>query len=317
MESKDNQPAVSENPFFDELPQPTEASPIKVLFTLGLCVLGGYFLVSAAVLGGGTAIFGYDLLTLQRILSGDVGVEHGNFLRFALASQHIFLFILPALLCLWLTYRQGISKALALNVHASPRAIFSSITLIIAALGLVQYSYQINRALPLPAWMLDSEKNVEKTIETIFALKGFGGALLNVLLVAAMPAISEELLFRGVLQRQLGRIFKNEHLHVWLTAIVFSAIHFQFQGFLPRLILGALLGYTLVWTRSLWVPIATHFFYNGSQVMGLYAMNLQPEEMKKLEEGNNIHWTIAGISLMLTLMIGKYMRENLSKEQNV
>ena len=116
-------------------------------------------------------------------------------------------------------------------------------------------------------------------------------------------------MFRGVIQQQLGRILKNEHVTVWTSAFFFSAIHLQFQGFFARAILGALLGYLLIWSRNLWIPMIAHCFNNGIQIITLYVMDVKPSEMDKFGNADKMHWTVAGISLLGVLAIGKYIRE--------
>jgi hypothetical protein len=82
-----------------------------------------------------------------------------------------------------------------------------------------------------------------------------------------LPAIGEELLFRGVLQKLIQKMTGSSHWAIWITATLFSALHLQFFGFLPRLLLGALFGYLLEWTGTLWLPILAHFINNASGVI--------------------------------------------------
>ncbi|MFA5196683.1 MAG: CPBP family intramembrane glutamic endopeptidase, partial [Bacteroidales bacterium] len=93
------------------------------------------------------------------------------------------------------------------------------------------------------------------------------GFFINILMIAVLPAIGEEFFFRGVLQRLLGEWFKNVHVAVIVTAVIFSAFHLQFYGFLPRFLLGMFLGYIFYWSGSLWVPIIVHFINNGLAVV--------------------------------------------------
>lgn len=98
----------------------------------------------------------------------------------------------------------------------------------------------------------------------------FSGLLLNVVLVALVPAFGEELMFRGWLQKLFANWFKNIHSAVWLSAFLFSLLHFQFFGFLPRMLFGALFGYVFYWSGSLWIPILGHFLNNASVVVANY-----------------------------------------------
>jgi membrane protease YdiL (CAAX protease family) len=88
--------------------------------------------------------------------------------------------------------------------------------------------------------------------------------------IAVLPGIGEELLFRGFLQNLLKRIFKNDHVAIWVAAVLFSAIHFQFYGFIPRMLLGALFGYIYVWSGNLLYPIIAHFVNNCVSLVALY-----------------------------------------------
>ena len=89
-------------------------------------------------------------------------------------------------------------------------------------------------------------------------------------MIAILPALGEELMFRGVIQRILTNWTKNYHWGIWITAFLFSAMHMQFYGFLPRMALGAMFGYLLVWTGTMWVPILAHFVNNAMGVLGYY-----------------------------------------------
>ena len=86
-------------------------------------------------------------------------------------------------------------------------------------------------------------------------------------MIAVLPAIGEEFLFRGVFMRLFIRWFKNNHAGVWMAAFIFSAIHMQFYGFIPRLLLGAAFGYLFIWTNNIWVPVAAHFVQNATSVV--------------------------------------------------
>ena len=89
-------------------------------------------------------------------------------------------------------------------------------------------------------------------------------------LIAVIPAIGEEFVFRGILHKVFRQWTGNAHIAVWISAFLFSAMHMQFYGFLPRLFLGAVLGYMLVSTGNIWVPVLAHFFNNTAAVTVFY-----------------------------------------------
>src|SRR5207344_1198984 len=96
---------------------------------------------------------------------------------------------------------------------------------------------------------------------------------INLFIIAFLPALGEELFFRGMMQKLFSQLTKNNHLAIIITSIIFSAIHLQFYGFLPRMVLGIFLGYLLVWSGSLWLPILAHFVNNASAVLFTFLDN--------------------------------------------
>jgi membrane protease YdiL (CAAX protease family) len=145
-----------------------------------------------------------------------------------------------------------------------------AVVALFSAYPLVQLSYEFNSALPLPEWMHEMESSAAEIMQQILAMDSVGSFLLTLLLVGILPGIGEELVFRGVLQRQIQDWTRRPVLSVWLAAIIFSAIHMQFEGFLPRMALGAVLGFLYLWSNNLWIPIIVHAVNNGAQVSVLY-----------------------------------------------
>ncbi|MDG1476176.1 MAG: type II CAAX endopeptidase family protein [Vicingaceae bacterium] len=144
---------------------------------------------------------------------------------------------------------------------------------------------ELNAAMVLPdfmsgieQWMRDSEQNAEQMTKAFLTFNGIGSLLYVLIIVAVVPAIGEELLFRGVLQKVFINWTKNAHIGIWISAILFSALHMQFFGFFPRLLLGLLFGYIFYWSKSLWLPILGHFINNGTVVIVSY---LYPETLNE------------------------------------
>ena len=122
----------------------------------------------------------------------------------------------------------------------------------------------------LERWMRASERKAKLLTKAFLTFDGFGSLLYVMLIVAVVPAIGEELLFRGVLQKIMISWTKNPHLGIWISAFLFSALHLQFFGFFPRMMLGILFGYIFLWSNSLWLPILGHFINNGTVVIASY-----------------------------------------------
>ena len=119
-------------------------------------------------------------------------------------------------------------------------------------------------------------------------------------MIGVLPAIGEEVLFRGVLQRKLTEHWVNPHLAIWVAAALFSAIHVQFYGFLPRLLLGALFGYLYYWSGSLLIAIFAHFVNNGVMVLMLYLYQRKLVDYN-IEDNESVPWTAALVSLVVTV----------------
>ena len=156
--------------------------------------------------------------------------------------------------------------------------------IVLAAVPVTQVLDQWNQNLHLPhsmaateKWIRDTEASQDKTIDRLLYMPNIGYLLANLFAMAFCTAVGEEALFRGVVQKILIRATRNVHVGVWLGALFFSAMHFQFLGFFPRVVLGLVLGYLYAYSGSLWPSIIAHFVYNGSQVVYFYLHPSAPQ----------------------------------------
>lgn len=120
------------------------------------------------------------------------------------------------------------------------------------------------------AWARERETLAEELTTFFTTFDSTGDFLLGAFVIALLPAIGEELVFRGMLQPELFRATGNHHAAIWISAIIFSAFHMQFFGFVPRMLLGALFGYLYVWSGNLLMPMFAHFVNNGFSVLMIY-----------------------------------------------
>ena len=118
-------------------------------------------------------------------------------------------------------------------------------------------------------FFLEMETGATELTKQMLNVDSFNGLMFNLLVMAVMPALGEEIFCRGALLNIFSEN-RNKYVAIWVVAIIFSLIHFQMYGFLPRMLLGALLGYLLVWSGSLWLPILVHFINNASIVLISY-----------------------------------------------
>lgn len=133
----------------------------------------------------------------------------------------------------------------------------------------------------------------------------FGYYLMAMFVIAVIPGIGEELLFRGLLQNMIHRWSNNMHIGIWLAAILFGLFHFQFFGLIPRILLGALFGYLYVWSGSLIYPMIAHFVNNGFQVTMIYVMSLRGETYD-LETESSAPWYLALLGVVALVFLLRF-----------
>lgn len=119
-------------------------------------------------------------------------------------------------------------------------------------------------------WAQTKELQLEKLTKYLTSFTGFHELLIALLVIAVIPAIGEELLFRGLVQNLFHSALKNPHIAIWLSALLFGAFHLQFYGVVPRMLLGALFGYLYYWSGHLSLAMIGHFINNGFTLIMLY-----------------------------------------------
>ncbi|MVM34362.1 CPBP family intramembrane metalloprotease [Spirosoma sp. HMF4905] len=192
------------------------------------------------------------------------------------AINHLGTFFLPALVYWYTIERRTWGQFNPRPVSAV--AGFSLVALIVIAFmpfdGLIiewnQNLHLPETLAPIEQWMRDQEQKLAGLTKYLTSFQTTGQLLVAVVVIAIIPAIGEETLFRGILQRNFSYWTGNAHVGIWLAAALFSAIHVQFLGFFPRMLLGALFGYLYLWSGNLWVSILAHFVNNGFTVLMVY-----------------------------------------------
>ena len=231
-----------------------------------------------------TGVFAYLLLMgfLLSAVSGFVilktantstGMENASGMSFYLlhATQffsNIFLFFLPAAGTAYLCSHH---PAGFLNMRRIPdiKVVLLSVLMLLMVFPLIDVTTYFNEKMRLPEfmaplenWMRTTEDLAAGLTEKMLSEEGVIPFFINILIIGVMAGVTEELLFRGTLLTILREKIKNPHVAIWIIASLFSAIHFQFYGFIPRLLLGAIFGYMLYWSHSIWIPVIAHFLNN-------------------------------------------------------
>ncbi len=227
------------------------------------------------------------LLIVGLIVSVIIGVvialASGNIselgiLRISQISSQVFTFVLPPLLYACLVKKNPMKS---LQFSNAPILYFIiGFVMMYAITPLNNVFAEWNAGLKLPESMAALEemiKNLQESAtqltEKMLNVNNIGGLIINLIMIAGLAAFGEELLFRSLLQPFLIRICKNAHIGIFIASAIFSFIHFEFYGFLPRLVLGLLLGYMFFYSRSIWVPMLMHFTNNATAVVVYYLNN--------------------------------------------
>ena len=230
--------------------------------------------------------------------------------------QTAFTFVLPAFLLAHFV-GQGVSYLKFTPIRSSLMW-FCVIFLMPLALPSVNWLKSLNDMVVLPhfmsgveLWMQQMEHQSELLTEKFLGVSSYSALALNLLVMAAIPALGEELFFRGILQTVLGEKL-NRHLAVWITAFIFSAIHLQFYGFLPRFLLGAALGYLFLFSGSIWASIVAHFINNALAVL-LFFLTFNGYLTFDMDAlGTQNTWWLGFLSLTLVCLL--FYRLNRIKE---
>ncbi|HER09399.1 MAG TPA: CPBP family intramembrane metalloprotease [Bacteroides sp.] len=239
---------------------------VIILFILGL----GFQFFGAFI---ASQVYGYGFTEILTLGTFD---DH----RYVEASKLIQIlgsigtFIIPAFLFSYLFAGDMFSY----YSFRSPTGILPVILIVammVSVIPFINYVAELNMRIHFPVDAVDRflrnlELDAERIMRAFTATRSFGGLLINLFMIGILAAVGEELIFRGLLQRLLHDMVKNIHVAIFITAILFSAFHFQFFSFMPRFVLGMILGYLMFLGRSIWFPIIAHFVNNAMGVIYYY-----------------------------------------------
>ncbi len=233
-----------------------------------------------------------------------------GFLRGMQLVQFISLFIVPVIICTWL-FSEDRKKYLWLRKPVHPGFFITGVVLMLIAIPFTNWLGQLNQDIPFPSgmekWMRAQEDEASKTIHALLSRPSFRDLLLNLFFIAGLAAVGEELLFRGMAQRLLIKIFKSPWAGIIISAAIFSAMHMQFFGFLPRFALGILLGAIYWYSGSLWVAMLAHFLYDAVLIVLAWYYPAMLNDENNLEI---VNLAIAGIiSLALVIALVTWMKK--------
>ena len=256
---------------------------------------------------------------LDEMLGSLSGGDYSNpqtiiILKYFQVIQSIGMFVVPPLVVAWL-FEGNVYQYLHLDKKPQAKSYLLAILAVLLFNPFISVIGELNNTMTFPdslsgleEWMRSMEDQAGDMIDYFIKVETLGGLLFNIFMIAVIPAVGEEFLFRGVIQKIFTNMTKNYHWGIWISAILFSALHMQFFGFVPRVLLGALFGYILVYSGSLWLPILCHFVNNTIGVLALHASNKGQEDIEKITNFDfsdtlSTMWIVGIISLIITLWL--------------
>ena len=277
----------------------------QFLFSL-LIVIGSWLFFQLFSMLTGGLIFNIKMGELGDLLTNLSNQKYVDYLKYIQAMSSIGMFVVSSFIIAFLFSNSPFGF---LGLDIKPVLLISVLMLALAIIALPMNNFlgYFNAKLQLPEFLdgvqkyfEHKEEQGEKIMESFLGGATVGGLYVNLLIVAVIPAVGEELFFRGILQNILVRWTGNKHWGVIITGVAFALLHFQFLSLLPRIAQGILLGYLFLWTKSLWYPIMVHFVNNAVAVI-FYHYYYQ----EKLSDGmETIGTPDANISMAAISIIG-------------
>jgi uncharacterized protein len=283
----------------------------NVMLLLGLVLLGmslGNLLAMGVIMALSMPQGGVGLDAVAQMLQNPQQYPNSWwYLMLLQAISHPFTFLIPGVIY-WRWSEQHRVEEFVRRPLPSYLLLAISLLIMIVFMPFNSWIIEWNRNLHLPQglnqveeWMFRKEQ--ELAAMTRFLTDFSTGAELVVALIvmAVIPAFGEEVLFRGIIQRKIFHKIGDMHTSIWATAALFSATHLQFYGFVPRMLLGAMMGYMYAWTRNLWTPIFAHFVNNAAIVIIVFLSHHQVIDFDIEKSDSSVSWIGALLSLALTV----------------
>lgn len=271
-------------------------SPLRGIFFSIILLTAGLILFFAL------AVIINSLISGHWDMAGSMQNSTLDSLRVMQISQTIGMFIFPAVGMAFLSSKKP-WKWLGFQPMITKEALLA-IVIMIAFIPGINLIAELNGMIPVPQWMMDMEKNADEMIKSLLITKSFGTFSINLLMVGILPAIGEELFFRSLLQKYFIRLTKSPNWGIFITSFIFSAIHMQFLGFIPRFLMGMAFGYIYLWTGTIVIPMLMHFVNNGLAVVLYYMVGLGHAPMDIEDIGSVSQGWMWGV---ISLLIGGYL----------
>ncbi|HRC93176.1 MAG: CPBP family intramembrane metalloprotease [Bacteroidales bacterium] len=289
-------------------------SDAKKIVALIILVLLGSFLFTLLGYLVIMAVYGTD--SLGWLMNVTISNDTIGALKFLQIVQTIGMFVVPGFTAAWLFSSHPFGY-----LGFKPSTVQNFITvavMMVISIPAINLLASINELIPLSGWMVEMERNAEILTEAFLKTDSVGTFLLNLLMIAILPAVGEEVIFRGILQKHLVSATRSRWLGILITAALFSAFHLQFRGFIPRFALGVIFGYLYEWSRSLWLPMLAHFTNNAIAVIAFLLMGSEIS-VNEIEEVGSLQdiWAIGIVSFLAVALLLRFIWKTNTRQSPV
>ncbi len=308
----------------NNIENPLASSPSKpwvLLLSLTGIIIGGLLFIGPALAWIFVTVVTGDTSAFLYILEHPMADADTKWLLMAIQGfNHVGGFLIAPLIFWYTMVKDRFTQAFFPTLSGMPLILLLTILISFAFMVADTFFIEWNESIKLPAslsafeqWIREMEDSMKELTVYLTKFDSIPYFLFATVVVAVLPGVGEELLFRGLLQNILLRMYKNHHVAIWLAAFLFSAIHFQFYGLVPRMLLGALFGYLYHWTGNLIVPMVAHFFNNFISLVALYGYqhgltDIDPETAEALPLPYIM--AFSGLFIVLIVYFKKYISEN-------
>jgi membrane protease YdiL (CAAX protease family) len=204
--------------------------------------------------------------------SSDLTTGERLWLRIGLMINHASMFLGATIVFAYYCHKDTFYRYIRADVPVDPKRLLTWGGAILFSYPLVAFLTEINSVLPLPDWAIIGQDNTFIMLSNVLRMDGISDLIISLILVGVLPAVGEELIFRGIVQNKLAEGLANPHMAIVISSILFGLTHMQLERILPLSFLGVLLGYSYYYSRSIFVPIILHFLNNSLQVISLYSI---------------------------------------------
>jgi uncharacterized protein len=266
---------------------------------LGMIGLGLFF---GSLLAGGVWVMmtGNSIFTMEKDM---MNPQFSNAIKALQLVSTFFIFFIPAMVTAMIMSRKPF-RFLGFNLYFSQKQAGITILIMLCSLPLVGALSEINKLIPIPHnWEVvfkKMEDSYAQQVKVLAEIRGWGEYFIALIIMGLAPAIFEETLFRGAMQNILQKLTNNPWISIGVTSIIFSAIHFSYYGFIPRVALGVVLGLIFYYSGSIWLSILAHFFNNALVVSQIFYLTQKGKPIEDaMNDSSPVWW---GIPALLALV---------------